>query len=437
MATISRLSVSLTANTKGLRKGLSKAKGMVKGFTKSILNIKTAITGAFALLGAGRLASDSINAFQKQEQAVRSWQESIKSMGRTTKGLDKNIQKLATNIQANGIIGDEDILQGAAFLSTYGDITDDMLPRAIRAMVDLAAKTGGTTTNAAKLLGKASMGLVGALSIAGISLSDATKKSKDFGDILTEIEQQVGGINAALGKTASGALTQFGNAVGDVKESLGEILLIGIRDWLALFTQGIAGGEINVKKLGETLKSFINKTALAMADLVGIAEVVGKAWSVLTAVISGALGVIGKGVSMIGAFLNKVVTTSGHEPLFDQTTLDQMSTKAGQRLDQAQSDLISGFDFAVAESTRLLAGGKSAAVTEAQDNIQGLINDAAVAGMKQRLGIAGGPNFATTAAQKTTSRPIDVTDPQLIETNSKLDQMINIWVNNSMRAVAG
>jgi len=267
MATISRLSVSLTANTKGLRKGLNAAKRNVKKFTGQIFNLKSAIVGAIGVGSLGALSKSAIGAFAKQEQAVAKLNASIISMKRNTKGLSGNLQKLATQIQNKGVIGDEAILEGASFLTTYRDISDKLLPRTIRVMADLAAKMGGDTTRAANLLGKASMGMTGSLSLAGISLSDATKDSKKFEDILREIEEQVGGTNKALGDTASGGITQFKNAFGDVQEKLGEVLAIAISPFLRSISAKLGDVSFNAKDAGEKFKNWLVESARGLTVL--------------------------------------------------------------------------------------------------------------------------------------------------------------------------
>lgn len=295
MATISRLSVSLTANTSGLQRGLKKAGGIVKGFTSRIFSLKSAIVGALGVGSLGALAASSVAAFRVQEQAVAKLDASIVSMGRTTIGLSSKLQELASQIQQEGILGDEALLEGASFLTTYGKISDQMLPRTMRVMADLAAKMGGDTTRAANLLGKASMGLVGSLSIAGISLSEQTKNSKNFRDILREIEEQVGGTNKALGATATGGITQFKNAFGDlVKENLGEVLAKGISPFLRQLAVDMGNIAIDADKLGKQFHQWIRETVTGFSWIADAVVGLQIAWKTLQALGSGAL------VSLLG-----------------------------------------------------------------------------------------------------------------------------------------
>ena len=110
MATISRLSVTLTANTNKLRSGLKRAGAMVKRFTGRIFSLKSAIVGALGGAALGSVLSESLKLWGQQERAVAGLDASISSMGRTTQGLSKKLQDLASQIQREGIIGDESIL---------------------------------------------------------------------------------------------------------------------------------------------------------------------------------------------------------------------------------------------------------------------------------------------------------------------------------------
>ena len=267
---VQELLVKLEADISSYRSGLNQAGAKTKSFaSKAKANFSrvrgsinrmggalTNIKGLLAGLGVGLVAVKFVKAFQVQEQAVASLDASIVSMGRTTAGLSGELQSLASQIQREGILGDEAIIQGQSFLSTYGDITDELLPRTSRVMADLAAKTG-SVTGAANILGKASMGLTGALSIAGISLSDAAKESKDFEIILGEIEQQVGGLNAALGATATGAMQQLGNAFGDLQEEGGKFLSLALeRPFRALTEVLLNDLDSSLKTNQDSARSF-------------------------------------------------------------------------------------------------------------------------------------------------------------------------------------
>ncbi|WP_051301892.1 hypothetical protein [Sedimenticola selenatireducens] len=254
--------------------GEKSSKGISK-LTGAYTALGAAIGAAFSVATARRLISD----FKVQEQAVAGLDASLASMGRTTQGLSGQLQALASQLQGEGIIGDEAIIQGQSFLTTYSKISDDLLPRATRLMVDLAAKMKGDVVGAANMVGKASMGMVGELALVGITFSDETKKSKDFVKILEEMESQVSGVNKKLGETATGGIDQFDMALGDLREQLGEIIALGVSDYLREMKDEMAFSDETVKELGDDLKVLVghlDEAAIGVSGLL-VARIAGPA----------------------------------------------------------------------------------------------------------------------------------------------------------------
>ncbi|MCB1871999.1 MAG: hypothetical protein KDI49_08340 [Gammaproteobacteria bacterium] len=257
----------------------------VKKLNATYRQIGASLGAYLSVATAARL----IDSYRKQEQAVAALDASLVSMGRTTKGLSKQLQTLASELEDEGIIGDEVLIQGQSFLTTYGAITDELLPRTTRIMADLSAKMGGDAVRAANLLGKASLGMTGELVQAGITISESTKKSKDFVSILDEIETQVKGTNRALAETATGGIDQFGNSWGTVKEQLGEVLALGVSDYLRDLKKEMKISDETVKELGGDLKALVGHLDEAAIGITGllIARTVGP---MLKSIAVGAVG---------------------------------------------------------------------------------------------------------------------------------------------------
>ena len=74
MATISRLSVSLTANTKRFKKGMRSAGRTLKGFVGSVFNVKTAIIGLVGAAGIGLMAKNIITVNARIQRFVFEYQ---------------------------------------------------------------------------------------------------------------------------------------------------------------------------------------------------------------------------------------------------------------------------------------------------------------------------------------------------------------------------
>ena len=240
-----------------------------------------------------RGAMDFVNASNRQEEAVAGFEQAMRSMGRYTEIFSKQLQDLASQIQSEGIIGDEAILEGTKFLATYKDISDETLPRAMRVMTDIAALMGGDMRSAANMVGKASMGMVGELRRAGITISEATMKSKDFNAILREIEEQVAGQNKALAATSAGGMKQFANAWGDLKEQIGTVLkqfMIPFLDMLRPLVEMIKNADTSLLAMAGT----IGLTGITLMKLIPILRSLG-------IVSKSALGWIGIIITVLGA----------------------------------------------------------------------------------------------------------------------------------------
>lgn len=143
----------------------------------------------------------------------------------------------ASTLQNTGVLGDEVLIAGMQQLATY-QLSTGTIKQLSDGMANLLAQTKGLSAsqddavNAANMLGKVMSGQVGALSRAGIIFDDAQKKILQTGTELQKaatlaevLEQNVGGVNAALADTDQGRLQQFSNAWGDVKENIGKPIL--------------------------------------------------------------------------------------------------------------------------------------------------------------------------------------------------------------------
>ena len=189
----------------------------------TIFNVRTALLAVAAAYAGIRIGKDLIERSDQQKVAVAKLHTALVSMGRYTPELEAGLLNTAAALQEITNYGDEATIAGQAFLTTYKDITDDLLPRSSKTMLDLAALMGGDTTQAANMLGKASMGMTGELRRAGITVDENTFKLRGYAGVLDEIEAQVRG-QAEAQRQATGSLTAMSNKWGDVKEKLGDII---------------------------------------------------------------------------------------------------------------------------------------------------------------------------------------------------------------------
>ena len=216
---------------------------------KSILSLQTAIIG-LAVYGISRVISKWEELTEVQEKAEAGTKAAMISMGRYSEVANQAILDTAAALQQFSTFGDEAILMGTKFLMTYEKITDRLMPRTMKIMTDLAALMKGDFVSAANMLGKASMGMVGELRRAGISIQK--EMAGDFEQILNLIERQVGGQAEALRKATGGTKTAMDNLISDVQEKMGKVTLT-VKDNIAKNLLPIIE-KVNAK-LGEYISS--------------------------------------------------------------------------------------------------------------------------------------------------------------------------------------
>lgn len=209
-----------------------RAKRSFTGLNSTLGKATAALAGFFAVGQMKAWATDWVRAAGVQEKATAGMVQAMRSMGRYSPELKARLMANADALQAVTTFGDEATESGTKFLLTYKAITDDLLPRSQRVMLDLAALMGGDTKMAANMLGKASMGLSGELRRVGITIDEDIAKGGDFAQILGEIEKQVGGQARAMAATGYGGLEQMANLWGDTKEDLGELVIEVTRNLL-------------------------------------------------------------------------------------------------------------------------------------------------------------------------------------------------------------
>jgi len=148
----------------------------------------------------------------------------MKSMNRFTPQASSNLKKYADTLQEVTKFSNTAILEGITFLQTYKQISDEVMPKAIDVMTDIAELMGGNMQVAANKVGKAAMGMAGELREVGITIDEDIAKSGDFVAILEAIETQVGGVARAAGETLTGSLAKATHSVDDLQREFGLLL---------------------------------------------------------------------------------------------------------------------------------------------------------------------------------------------------------------------
>lgn len=264
-----------------------------------IQSVGRTITTTMSVYGVAGIYAGSrlIEMSNKQAQA----EQKLIEIYRTRMGVDKkaaqSTMQLATAQQKLGVVGDEVQLAGAQQLATYAkypSTVNTLLPAMNNLLVQQKGlnATQEDATGLANLFGKAMMGQTGALKRAGISFTEAQAEIMKTGTeeqkaatIAEVVTQNVGNMNAEFAKTDAGKIQQAKNALGDMGEQIGAVLLPAVADLVSWFQDNL------LPKL-QTLINFMQQhPAIAKFAL---------AFAAITAVLGPLIMIIGGLVSAIG-----------------------------------------------------------------------------------------------------------------------------------------
>jgi len=267
----------------GKQQALSVANSMktVGGKIKSVGRNITTSASVWGMAGiyAGAKLIDSYE--QQAEAELKLTSVYKKNMGASKKAAKATID-YAGALQQVGVIGDEVTLAGASVLAQYSD-TPEAINNILPALDNYLAKTKGLNATqedaeaAAKIFGKALNGNYTTLERNGIVLTDNQKAMLDNASaeekaaILADIvAQKTGNMNEELANTDAGKIQQAKNALGDMGEEIGGILLPAVADLVSWLQDNLLP---KIQQFIDFMKEHPNiaKFALALAGIVAVA----------------------------------------------------------------------------------------------------------------------------------------------------------------------
>jgi hypothetical protein len=178
----------------------------------------------YAALKIERMVEGWVKMSIAQDQADRTLKAAMIANGRYSEAFYQSTLKQAQALQL--LTGEDDAVIEASqrMLMTFGAISNDAMPRATKAVLNLAVlmgSEGGGLRGATVALGKAMDGGTEGLRRYGIVIDENVYKQRGAAGVLEEVEKKVGGQADALAK-GSGQWKLLGAALGEAKESLGK-----------------------------------------------------------------------------------------------------------------------------------------------------------------------------------------------------------------------
>lgn len=229
------LKAIFTSDTTDIKRGASTTKKELEKLGYSVKKLQGTMITAFAAGTVLSFAKSSIEAWDKQAQALSNLNSVLKSTGGAVGLSSQQLQIYASELQNVTTIGDETTIQAMALLATFKSIKGQTFKDTIATAQDLSTILGGDLQQAILKLGKAletpAVGLT-ALRRSGVSFTEEQialvkklvaegKKQEAQTLILAEVQSQFGGAAEAAAMKGLGAWKQFFNQFDDFKENLG------------------------------------------------------------------------------------------------------------------------------------------------------------------------------------------------------------------------
>lgn len=272
-----------------VEKSAQKTADKVGGLSTKMLKFNMAVQAFHAIKGAIDSVGESIGemsaAYNFQMTQENKLETVMKSRMKASREQIQSIKDYASTLQKGGVIGDEVQLAGAQELATY--ISDvDTLKTLMPVLNDIAVQAspdmnvnGQQMANLATMLGKVMGGNLSGMSRRGWVFTDEEKKQfeqmseQQRAKFLAAYAQDaIGKQNQNAAQTAAGQIIQLNNAIGDMKERIGEALV----PFRKFFTLATAQWKLKwydrIVKALNFLKKHINDVIIVLGAL-GVAVV--------------------------------------------------------------------------------------------------------------------------------------------------------------------
>ena len=334
------LSVKLSLNDKQFQSNLKKSMRSMKKFGGNMKSfgqtLSRNVTLPIVALGAA-----SVAAFDQQAKALAQVEAGLISTGNAAGFTSQELQKMAADLQAKTIFGDEVILKDAtAQLLTFTNIAGEQFARTQQAALNLATRLDGDLKSASIQLGKAlndPVANLSALSRSGIqfsteqkavikSLVETNKLAEAQTIILDELEKQYGGAAEAAAKAGLGPFQQLQNALSDVSEEFGKLIVENLEP----FKKSLLSVIKVLRSLTDEQKAAIVKFGAIAAVIGPIIVVIGSLVSTLSTVIPLVISfvaafnpitaAIGAAVLAVGYFTKRMVDLNDEWKEYQETT---------------------------------------------------------------------------------------------------------------------
>lgn len=286
-------------------KELNEFKGRVEGMQPAFK--KMAVVGVAGFGAVAGAIGVSIKAFQGQERAEARLEQIARQVTGANIEQIKSFKKLAKELQAVGVVGDEVIIAGQSQIASFTKEAE-VVSLLSNDLADLAVAQYGVNVSqeqaiqTGNLLGKALQGQLGALTRTGILVSEDFKEA--FENANSEMERaeviskivadNYGGLNEAMRATSEGGVQALKNSFGDLMEVFGEAfvpMLVGAVEKIAPVIEKVAQWISENQRL-VLIVTAVTAGVFALLAVVGTLGLLLPMIVLLFGLLSGTVGVV-------------------------------------------------------------------------------------------------------------------------------------------------
>lgn len=251
-----KISADGAAAEKELRSLEKKMTNMAKEFEKVGKTMTKYVTAPLTAL-----AGLSVAAANTQLQAEAKLLNALQ--GR--EDVQQRLIAQAGELQSRTTLGDEAIIEQQAFLAALG-LSEKQIGDTIEAAAQLSAALNMDLGSAVKNLAKTYGGMTGELGEGIPALKELTTEQLKAGEAVKFVNENYKGFAETAADTGAGPLTQLKNALGDLAEQFGVILLPAVQN-LSRWLKDIVTSFQNLSPAVKTVIVVIGAIAAAIGPL--------------------------------------------------------------------------------------------------------------------------------------------------------------------------
>ena len=258
---VGRLIYKITGDLSDIKASLSNAEKQVQQFTKFIKSAAGLFGAAAAFSTFIGITKDLVGAYAESEAASAKLSNAIHSTGQEGEYSAQNIEALATSLQRTTQFEDDLTVSAAAVLTSM-KLNEAQVRQLLPVLQDYAAATGTDLVSAAEQFGQYLQGGRNPFIKYGIQAEKNATQSERMTALVGGMTTAFGGMAEKLGGTTLGSVARFDNAMGDLKEMLGEGFAAGAQpamDWFVQLVGHMKDGKKAADDMNVAVRTVVNE----------------------------------------------------------------------------------------------------------------------------------------------------------------------------------